>query len=237
MKMRYVLGILAAFVLAAGLVSATPAPATVSGDSSDTWSSSATAGTVTVDGGYIYPRNLEATMQTMRWAAIYGNVTGTIVLAGSAWTGDDYNNVVYKWTVDDPSGGTAIFTQASTVTWSNLQDASFKADVDTQWGFGDAVDNATNTFTETGSVTVAGTSYSSLDQVKTSNSTAYFWETLISSFVASGSVDSKDDLVFIGKIHNDETSYDGTSADFQVLVPVNASSGATETYNVYVELE
>lgn len=229
MKMRYVLSILTAFVLVAGLVSALPAGAEISGDTNYTWAGT-NAGNITVDGGVIYNRDLDATMQTAKWAAIYGSVTGKIVLAGDI-SGTTY--YVYNWTVSSITNGHAIFTESDSPDWSSLT-ASSATDVDTAWGFSGA-DRAEVTFDSTESDTLNGKTESSVPVVRTYNSTGgEFWETYLWDF--GGSI-AKDDFVFAGKIHNDEDAFDGSTVDFQVLVPVNASSGATELYYAYVELE
>ncbi len=226
--MRYVLGILTAFVLAAGLVSALPAGATVTGTSNTTWAGSS-AGDITVDGGYIYYRDLDATMQTMKWAAIYGNVSGKIVLR------DASENEVYNWSISTIHDGHAIFTEASSPDWSTLTNTSGAvAGVDSAWSFGSAADNAANTFGTPESDTVNGIT-KNVPVVKTFNSAgSEYWETYLWDF---GAVAAKTDFVFAGKVHPGQEAFDGSVVDFQVLVPVTTTDGETDTYNVYVELE
>jgi len=228
MKMNsLVLGIFAAMILAVGIVSALPAGATISGTGNTTWNSDG-IDSITVQGGYIYPRNLHGVMQTMKWAAIYGDATGQIVLANASGTS------LYEWPIDSITNGHAIFTENDAPAWSSLG-AGTAAEVDSTWSFGSASDNATNTFNATESDTINAIS-ATVPVVKTYKSTGEnYWETYLWKL---GSGTAKDNFVFAGKVHDNEDAFDGTTADFQALVPVEVTGdSSTETYYAYVELE
>jgi hypothetical protein len=186
----------------------------------------AAAGSDSTEGGNITGINVSGDMLTEKWAAYYGNVTGSVMLTDSAGT-----NNVYSWSWAPADGGEVCLSQDNNFPWASAE-AAVRADVDTAFGFtaGDA-DSAANTYTDAscpltinevaGAITSTGT-------------------TLLSGFdncvLGDGIEAAEGDFAFCTEINDAGTNWNSEAANYEIMVPTTETAGATETYYFYVEL-
>ena len=208
---------------------ADPTNATASTVANETYSGASTAGSASAKGGNITEVNVGVNSQTTKWQGFYGNVSGGISLKNSGAIS------MYDWS--GTVAGEVYATQDSAVNtseWAALVNKT-GADIDSVYFPSvSAVDNATNTFTE-GSFTPFNVSGRTIatnasSSVKTLGGPG--WETIA---LGNTTTTTKTQFVFASIIRGDSTgdAYDGTTKDFQMLVPVETG---TETYYFYVEL-
>ena len=177
------------------------------------------------EGGYVTGLNISGDSQTTKWQGYFGNVTGTIVLM------DGNNNSMFNWTVTSPNGGEVLAcNDTSAPTWSSLV-AGTADNLDTACGFNSSDnDKAASTFNQTPStVTVAGKTISAVSALTLPNT----FETYLLN--DNNDTATWSDYVFAAGIHNDVTGYDGSTHDYQMLVPETEGTGTT-TYYFYMEL-
>ncbi|HEY9204395.1 MAG TPA: hypothetical protein VIO58_00610 [Candidatus Methanoperedens sp.] len=191
-----------------------------------------TSGSMEARGGNI--TNVDFTnvlSQTSKWQGYYGNVTGEIML-GTTSTAKMYN-----WTVSTIAGE-VFATQASTMNYTAWEDLGPRtgAQIDTDFNFLAAdSDSGTNTFTRASPVINASGNMipaTANSAARTYNATGNItWWTI--AMARSSAAESN--YVFAGVISNDGEAYDGTTKDFQMIVPENQETGV-DTYYFYVEL-
>ncbi len=78
------------------------------------------AGSAAAQAGNVTAINIFGYSTTQTWQGYFGNVSGTIQLA------DASDNVIYNWTLAEPSGEVYASTN-STITWGNMQCFNFTA--------------------------------------------------------------------------------------------------------------
>ncbi|MGM5480848.1 MAG: hypothetical protein ACQESE_00390 [Nanobdellota archaeon] len=182
--------------------------------------------TVDVNDGHVYYLDLDTNASTLKWAGLYGNVSGNIVLS------DDDQDMLYHWAAE----GRVVYATEASTTW-NLSDASPADVMDnyTHLNLPDA-DNYTETFTGTGDVDSAIFTDipASTDMALTYTSgESPLWETYSLK-------DDSDNIVFAGKvIEGGDLSYKGTNVNYQMILPEDGTAGdvAATTYNLYAELQ
>ncbi len=101
------------------------------------------AGSVPAQAGNVTPLNIVGYSSTQSWQGYFGNVSGTIQLA------DASDNVIYNWTLAEPSGEVYASTNSS-IIWENIQCFNFTA-------------NATGSVGSAGTTNLAGTNLSVLE--------------------------------------------------------------------------
>ena len=231
--------LLTALLVLGGYVVAVPEGATV-GTVSNTTATAATAGNISIYGGYIYNASLSGQSQTELWAAVYGNVSGNVTLRDSSGA------KVYNWPVSIAQGQ-MYATRSNTVpAWATITTVNSSC-IDPVFGYNaDWTDSGFKTFTSTstaitvGSVSVAAAANSS---VFTYNNTgAPFWETISLTDKTPDYTNATCNLtttnfVFAGILNNNQPAYDGSTADYQILVPESErGSSAATLYYFYLEL-
>lgn len=219
--------VVALVVAFAGIASAYPDGAT--GTASDPVTKGAVdAGTDTAEGGYISEFNLTVMQQTTKWQGYYGNMTAEITL-------DDNNDVtMYSWTTATPTGEVYATTLSSVPAWTSFTNDAVLGTADTAYGFvsGES-DNIASTFTDDTHTAfyLAGTEIGT-DTGQCVETTGA-WETVI---LFDGSDNSStNDYIFVGIIRDNTANYEGTTSDYQMIIPENPSSGTT-TYYFYAEI-
>ena len=218
-----ILAILGMFVLSASAVAANiePGGATVTDVVNYSQFPPPSADDITVEAGLVYSAVLESTVSTFRWAGLFGNVSGTIVL------GDADQNRLFDWT----GGGNLVFaSEAATPDWSELANATI-AQVTGEYPHlaGDAADNYTNTFSGNENI---GSNIFNLESdfaLSYDQSEDPFWKTY--------SLWDGTDVVFAGRVDTGQ-SYRDVPSDFQMLLPQDGSATgeASTEYNLWVEL-
>lgn len=223
-----IIAAVAALVLAAGAASAlTPNGATVGANGDNGQYQNIAAGSVNIDAGNITYADLAVNTSTLKWAGVYGNTSGNIIL------GDSSGNRLYVWTAE---GNLVYFTSAAVVDWSTIADANGTW-VDSKYPFlssANTSDTYANTFTGSNE-SIGSQIFTTLhsDYASTLSSGANTWKTY------SLKVDSGATAVFAGKVNAAATAYNGQKADYQVIIPENGTGtgdGVPTAWDVYVEL-
>jgi hypothetical protein len=217
------LAVILTICLFAVTVTATDQPSGATVDSTDEGEyTDGTAGTVDVTSGHIYRTELDTNMSTYRWGALYGNVTGTIVL------GDDDDDRLFEWTA---AGRLVYASEDGTPSWATLADATV-TDM-SAYMEGAFTDNYTTTFDEA-SENIGSGIFEAL-----SSDFAYTYNNAgVDTWKTYSLKDGEDDLVWAGRVSEDGTSYKNTVADYQMIVPEDGTDGdeTATTYNLWVEL-
>ncbi len=180
----------------------------VQDDSASSSGSITPAGQVAPQAGQILEVDISVDSQTSHWAGIYG-------------------------TVSNLSLGRVFVTTNSAPDWSKLQAATGN-DVDKVYGFDpSATDSSANTYTRAsnafmvGNVTIPSTpGAAAYPYVNGEPQTSVFENVVLKM---SPEAQSKDDIIFSGKVGHGIPNFEGTPTDFQVLVPTTG----TEVYYVY----
>jgi hypothetical protein len=105
------------------------------------WSGDSASSIVT-EGGNITAANISGSTLTDRWAAFYGNITGTVALKSAAAT-------IFSWTWAVASGGEVCASELSSTGYTTGLTAASAANINTAYSMGTTVDNATNTMNVT----------------------------------------------------------------------------------------
>ncbi len=201
----------------------------------DRWVGNAT-GDVTTEGGNITEVNLGSQSLTDKWAAFYGNISGSIVLTDNDSAGTYY---VYMWDYNrsDAAGEVCVSTSDS-VEFNSSTDGILNSELptlDTLFGFASSDSDSINrtmtdescnlTFVETTAVVNASSvstegSFTTCGVSETGNAPT-----------------SKGEVAFCTEIDDAGTNYKNEPAHYELMVPTNSSVDETETYYFYAELD
>lgn len=162
--------------------------------------------------------------QTRAWHGFYGLLFGNITLTG----GTNYS--LFSWTADNT--GVILMSTSSTVAFSNLTAQNTCAVDETLTGQGS--DRVNNTFTpsanselDIGHITIAANSTcATTTYVNSAPNTTY--EEVILTDTAN--------TVYATRSSANSTSFRGTPADYQIILPETTNSSST-TYYLYVEMQ
>ena len=201
---------------------AQPGAATTTATSKGNYTYTST-GHVQVVSGNIYSNNLDATQGTYKWVGMYGNVTGTIVLE------DTNGKQFFNWT---GAKGLLVYASNATADWASLSNAT-ASEVTTAYPFlASGTDDYANTF-NAGSKIIGSQIYPSINA---SYATPF---PTGSGFETYALKDNSNNIVWGGKVLSTAAStYDGSTADFEMLLPEDGTSNdnTATTYNFWVEL-
>jgi hypothetical protein len=225
MNWRY-MALFGALLLFAGAF-ATPFNASAQNQQNLTrWTGGATDNVAVTEGGNISSMNLSANTLTDRWAAFFGNLTGSIYLtdAGGATT-----NYVYTWTASASSGGYACASNSSAYDFTTASTATATG-INTYFNLGAASDNATATFTTNGcTLNFAGQgAIAGVLDVATGNNAG-------DSFKTCAINSSTSSYAFCTAANSTGKNYLGNDANYEIMVPT-APGTALMTYYFYAEL-
>ena len=183
------------------------------------------SGNLTIAGGNISNADLNSTTLTGRWAALFGNVSGSVLL------GDDASHIVYTWGWNASNGGIVCASTNSTLS-SFLAFPGYSSEIDNAWGFsGMAGDSANNTFTgrncsmDYGPTTISGADYADTGVPGGFETCAF----------KSYTTPDKAGLLFCSDIINGGQLYNGQSGDFEMIVPTTPGTNP-ETYYLYMSV-
>lgn len=222
--------ILALAVLIMGTITAYAiAPAGVTWISDTSYTPGAATASDVTEGGNITVLNITgANQSTERWAGYLGNISSAgslIILANDATPTD----VFYNWSWDSAQGGEVCAGTATSYTWASLE-AAAATDLDSTWGFGDVSDDAEATFNDGTSTFEIGGASGSAPMADTGFSGGY--ETFLLEDTPGASAET--DFLFCSNISAAGTGYDGTTVDYELIVPT--TYGAHETYYFYLDV-
>jgi hypothetical protein len=162
------------------------------------------------------------------WQGFYGTVTGGIFLEDAA------GSHFYDWNVVNVIG-TILATRELIADWSTIN-CSNQTEIyeeeerlgitnETSIGINDTYHNTTHP-----SFIVANREMVGCRSTLTNNQTdiqSVFWNVILNANSTA--------TVYTAVLDNDRLGFNGTISDFQLLVPVNTSTGQA-TYKIYVEL-
>lgn len=232
-KIIYSILILLSITIFSSIALATPTgPSSINITSNET---KATTGgqMVNISGGYISKMNITASVQNPHWKAFAGWIDGKFTLD------DASGSTIYDWTLSSV-GGEVYATRASgTASWGTISCAdSTEVDAEDTALNHTGEDNISSTFTANGNTqtfVVAGTTISA--------GSCYSTNTYVNNLTQGGVFEEvilhdTSDVIFATILEEDETGYDGSAYDFQMLVPeVALDTWASSTaYYLYVEL-
>ncbi|MBD3260063.1 hypothetical protein GF371_05575 [Candidatus Woesearchaeota archaeon] len=205
-----------------------PSGAGVSVTGSSRWVNTS-AGSYPGEGGNISNASLSGATQTGVWSGFVGEVTGGVTLNNAN------AQALFDWAVTSVTGE-VFASRNSTPEWGNIA-AQNDCTVDSSIT-GSGSDNSTNTWTASNNTAV---------QVGTTNiaaGSACALGTYVSGAAQSGTRDFEEILltaggtgneVYTAKINEDTTGYDGSTHDYQMIVP-DYSNSTSLTYYFFVEL-
>ena len=196
---------------------------------------------IEAEAGNVTQLTINASIITTSWQGYYGNITGMIVLS------DGSGSTMYDWTsgsgfspVGEIYAGNYTVTNWGDVICVNLtgdgvpgQDGVNATVLEDYYGMDSAdADGIDETFQGTNSITIGITTLNSCPATNTyvNNATQSikFNETLLTQ-------NQTGTVIFATQVESDETGYDGSPWDFQMIVGENGAAGTTPYY-FYVEL-
>jgi len=184
---------------------------------------------ITAGGGNVTPLNIDFTQLSNTWQGYFGSVTGGLVLEDAS--GDNF----YDWNAVVPSGE-ILATRQIISDWTDInctnqteiyqEEERLNIPNSSSEGINDTYKNKTHPVFQ-----VAGRTMKGCRSTLTDNSTdtnVVFWNVLLNT--------NRTTTIYTALIDNDKVGFNGTVVDFQLLVPINKSTGKA-TYNIYVELD
>ena len=233
MKKKLVITMLVLAVLTLAIVMADPDPlgATLTpGQSSRGTDTDASSNPQNAQAGNVTQLNINQSRITQIWQGYYGNVSGQIVLENSggdtfydwslaAITGEVYasRNLVPDWSTINCTNSTHWEAEESEL---NI----VSADTD---GINETYDTATHPTFQVGTKTIP-TDYCQATRPYNSAGAAGAWYNVLMN-------SNSTNTVYVVVLAEDQSAFDGSTADFELLVPTDKSSGLA-TYYFYVEL-
>lgn len=193
----------------------------------------ATQKMVNISGGVISKMNVTATIQNPRWKAFVGEVIGEFTLE------DNSGNRIYDWQLASVSG--RIYSSRATqgaIDWSKIKCAA-TADLETEntaLNHKSSNDNITATFKDSshGLFLAAGKEIASNECTHTVNT--YVGNAATAAFEEVAMTDEAN-MIYAALLEEDVVGFDGSSYDFQMIVPEDDTTGANTLYYMYVELD
>ncbi|MFH2101157.1 MAG: right-handed parallel beta-helix repeat-containing protein [Candidatus Micrarchaeota archaeon] len=169
------------------------------------------------------------TALTDRWAAFYGNVSGSVILT----TNNTYS-YVYEWEYNSSQSTGAVCASTNATLETFAVKGATAGDIDTAWSFDPSIaDSGANTFNGSDCIMGVGETFiSNSSWVDTGQSGGFITCALRSNSTTAA---TKSDLLFCGNV-SAGTNWNGTISDFELLVPTSYGAG-TETYYFYANLE
>lgn len=184
----------------------------------ETYSPNQPAENATIFGGNISSVNITQTNASLKWVGIVGQITGNRILGTNA-------NTFYDWGTFAPVGG--IFLANATSFSSGSVTATtdqIVARENSHLAMGTSRDNISNTFNGTNRYNVSiGATTITPGSTHALNTTGG-WET---AMVSSGTT-----IIYTSPILQDTNDFAGRPVDYQMMIPVNATSGQ-RTYHFF----
>ena len=216
-----ILSVLLSCLFISSVYAAQPGGATITNSGSVGFFPTPTGDSVDLQSGVIYSANLSTEQATFRWVGLFGNVSGTIIL------GDADADIFYSW---NAKGNLVYASDEANPDWTSVSDASLGDVISSYPYLNQGSDNYNVTF-----VGVSESIGSQIFSVSSDYATTY---TGLSTTWKTYSLKDGADIIFVGKIVEDGVAYDGSVADFQMIIPEDGVNGdaSLTTYNLWVEL-
>lgn len=191
---------------------------------------------ITAVGGNITWLRINQLQQTRRWQGFVGNISGQLVLD------DASNNTMYAWNVSNISGEIYASTNCS-IDWNYVTPQNDCAVDNVLTGTG--ADSVSNTYAPSSNantyqiLNLAINASSTCTAYPYLNDTPQTASTLFENIIlaAGANATTTNGTIYAADIQQYEaTGFDYQEYDYQMLVPVNASTGTT-TYCLYAEID
>lgn len=201
-------------------------PASFTWQADYTYQPTQTATSYTAKGGNITAMNLVANESTIKWAGIYGNISGNIYLANGS-------NVFYRWTWNNLSDGEVCASENSTLPTALANVQAYRVDAVWVFEMNDS-DAAVNTF----NITTCNITRLMNTNLASGNSTMHnnqdFGTCVLNT--TTGNPGDEASFWFCSVMYPDNSCWDSKPCMYELMVPTTKTAGATETYYMYVEL-
>ena len=195
-----------------------------SGQAPTRWAG-ASAGSNNTQGGNITLMNLTVTSLTNKWAAYYGNISGSIILSASTGASN-----IFAWAYSVSSGGEVCMSTGSANTFLSPTNGSV-ATLDTVFSLSGA-DSSANTQNQSNCSLVlsTGTVQQVTEWRHMGNSTFH------TCAITTGGATAKNNFAFCTNISSTGKWFgsDTGIANYELMIPT--VPGAVETYYFYAEL-
>ena len=232
-----ILALLLMILLASSILStlADPIGFTITSTSTEN-ASPQSAATMTTAGGTFTTLLLNATMQTPRWKAYVGNVSGRFSLR------DALNFTLYDWNITTIAGE-IYASRNSSPTWANIRCANNSTVITEQTQLNitttkeDSINRTFHNYTHkgfyVGTTLIANSTCRAISTYvnntkQTTGEAASFQEILLS--------DSTDRVIYATILENKVQSYNNNNFDFQMIVAESEYLLTPSTYYFWVEL-
>ena len=228
-KNKVIIGFLLVVVLTFVFVSADPDPTGATLDSGPSSRGTESNPQFTeAQAGNVTALNINFTKITDIWQGFFGNVSGEIVLENSA------GNNFYDWSITEMTGE-VYATRLTIPDWSQINCTN-----NSQWEMEEYTLGISNVSTDGINETYSSFSHpeflvgnrmmTGCPSTRPYNSTSNpgdFWNVMLNS--------NSTNTVYASILADDSNAFDGSSADFEILVPVDRATGIS-TYYFYAEL-
>lgn len=200
--------------------------------------SPAAAAASTTAGGSFTTLVLNVTMQTPRWKAYVGNVTGSFALRNAL------NATLYSWGAFVAPAGEVYASRAVNIDWGTItcaDSAAISAEDTLLNHSATQVDSINHTFNRTvhtsfyvgttlipASTCPAISLYVNGTSQEAAGENADFQEILLK--------DSANDLIYTSLINNDQYGYNNETLDFEMIVPEDEFASTPHTYYFWLEI-
>ena len=220
---KWILAVLGLITTVFSIALAVPTPANLTVGTQETYAYSPAVTTVTTQGGNITQINVTSVQVTDKWAGFYGHVSGSIVLADAS---GDY---LYQWTIANINGGFVYAANTSVSNWTcaNIVPVAGPSDTYLPSFLITGSDAYNYTFTTSESVSIPLGCPAQLVNYTTTNPGTF------KTYALKAITDNA--LIWAGLINANQSSFNGGTADYQILAGVDSTTGTT-TYYFYLEL-
>ena len=193
-----------------------------------TTKANATPSNHTARGGFVANADISGSTQTRKWQGYFGEISGNLTLENAAAA------QMYSWAVTNISGQ-VYATQDNAIVWTNIA-AQNNCTID-EAITGTGRDRVSNTFTnssnsqfDVGNITIAvNSSCTAYTYVNGAPQSSVFEEVILTD--DSGATTG----IYTALLENDATGFDGSTHDFQMIVPASPAVAGT-VYYFYLEL-
>jgi hypothetical protein len=192
---------------------------------------------INTTGGSITIMRLNATTQNPRWKAYVGNVTGTLTLD------DASDNSIFQWSLTRVTGEVYATRSSGNLNWtgvncSNSTHLSFEDIAMNQTNLDDNISRTFNTLSHSGFFVgtreILQNTCPSVHTLNSSRQQSRFEEIVL----YDGTNTTNGNIIYAAPLQQDAASFDGSTYDFQMIVPENglATWTSSTAYYFYVEL-
>lgn len=202
----------------------------------ETINSSSGGTVVNISGGYIATVNVTAVTQNPRWKGIVGNVTGSFTLDDAA------GSTLYEWSSTSVSGEVYAARNGSSISWTsvNCSNVTWMEQENYRLNHTNSDDNITATFDATdntqfflGSTLIAANTCPTINTFVSDAAPVgdEFEEVIL--YDSAGQ-----NAIFATIMEQDQTGFDDSTYDFQMIVPEIGYAGfdGATAYYLFVEL-